>query len=57
MRQVQRAHVLELSQDTRYYLASFTDAAHRCPRRIRDYSGVKNKLHDMCDVTQGEAVC
>lgn len=53
-RQVYRATVIELSTETRYYVASFTDTASAFADRIRGYWGVENKVHYVRDVTQGE---
>lgn len=53
-RQVYRATVIELSTETRYYVASFSDPASAFADRIRGYWGVENKVHYVRDVTQGE---
>jgi predicted transposase YbfD/YdcC len=53
-RQVYRAWVVEVSSETRYYVASFTDTAQAIGDRIRGYWGVENKVHYVRDVTQGE---
>jgi len=53
-RQVYRAHMIESSTETRYYLASFRDTAKAFAERIRGYWGVENKVHYVRDVTQGE---
>jgi predicted transposase YbfD/YdcC len=55
-RQVHRANVIEISTETRYYVASFTDTAQGFADRIRGYWGVENKVHHVRDVTQGEDV-
>lgn len=53
-RQVHRATRIEVSTDTRYYVASFLDTAQAFADRIRGYWGVENKVHYVRDVTQGE---
>lgn len=53
-RQVHRATIIEVSTETRYYVASFTDTAQAFADRIRGYWGVENKVHYVRDVTQGE---
>jgi predicted transposase YbfD/YdcC len=53
-RQVYRANIIEVSQETRYYIASFVDTAQAFAERIRGYWGVENKVHYVRDVTQGE---
>ncbi|NEQ19989.1 MAG: ISAs1 family transposase [Microcoleus sp. SIO2G3] len=53
-RQVHRAHIIEVSTETRYYVASFSDTAQAFANRIRGYWGVENKVHYVRDVTQGE---
>jgi predicted transposase YbfD/YdcC len=53
-RQVHRAHIIEVSTETRYYVASFIDTASAFAQRIRGYWGVENKVHYVRDVTQGE---
>ncbi len=53
-RQVHRASIIEVSQETRYYIASFEDTAQTLAERIRGYWGVENKVHYVRDVTQGE---
>ncbi len=53
-RQVHRATVIEVSTETRYYIASFTETAQAFADRIRGYWGVENKVHYVRDVTQGE---
>ncbi len=53
-RQVHRAAVIEVSTETRYYIASFTETAQAFADRIRGYWGVENKVHYVRDVTQGE---
>ena len=53
-RQVHRATIVEVSTETRYYVASFIDTAPAFAERIRGYWGVENKVHSVRDVTQGE---
>lgn len=53
-RQVQRATVIEVSTQTRYYVASFVETAQAFADRIRGYWGVENQVHYVRDVTQGE---
>jgi predicted transposase YbfD/YdcC len=53
-RQVHRATIIEVSTETRYYVASFIDTAQAFAERIRGYWGVENKVHYLRDVTQGE---
>jgi predicted transposase YbfD/YdcC len=53
-RQVHRAHIIEVSSETRYYIASFRETAQAFAARIRGYWGVENKVHYVRDVTQGE---
>lgn len=53
-RQVHRATIIEVSSETRYYIASFRDTAQAFADRIRGYWGVENKVHYVRDVTQGE---
>jgi predicted transposase YbfD/YdcC len=69
-RQVHRASIIEVSTETRYYIASFIDSALAFADRIRGYWGVENKakpprssrrsppggsaVHYVRDVTQGE---
>jgi predicted transposase YbfD/YdcC len=53
-RQVHRAKIIEVSTETRYYIASFIDTAQGFADRIRGYWGVENKVHYVRDVTQGE---
>lgn len=53
-RQVHRANMIEVSLETRYYVASFRDTAQAFGERIRGYLGVENKVHYVRDVTQGE---
>lgn len=54
LRQVYRANTIEVSTETRYYVASFIDTAQAFGERIRGYWGVENKVHHVRDVTQGE---
>ena len=53
-RQVHRATIIEVSSETRYYVASFIEPAAAFGDRIRGYWGVENKVHYVRDVTQGE---
>ena len=53
-RQVHRATLIEVSTETRYYVASFRETVHAFAERIRGYWGVENKVHYVRDVTQGE---
>ena len=53
-RQVHRANIIEVSTETRYYVASFIDTAQAFADRVRGYWGVENKVHYVRDVTQGE---
>lgn len=53
-RQVHRANIIEVSTETRYYVASFVETAQAFAERIRGYWGVENKVHYVRDVTQGE---
>ena len=53
-RQVHRATLIEVSTETRYYVASFRDTAQTFAEQIRGYWGVENKVHYVRDVTQGE---
>lgn len=53
-RQVHRSSVIEVTSETRYYIASFIDTAQAFADRIRGYWGVENKVHYVRDVTQGE---
>jgi len=53
-RQLERATIIEVSHETRYYVASFIDTAPALAERIRGYWRVENKVHYVCDVTQGE---
>jgi predicted transposase YbfD/YdcC len=53
-RQVHRANIIEVSTETRYYVASFSETAQAFAHRIRGYWGVENKVHYVRDVTQGE---
>ena len=39
---------------TRYYISDLTESAFKFYKRIRGYWGVKNKVHYVRDVTQGE---
>ena len=53
-RQVYRANIIELSFETRYYVASLIEKAQEFAEGIRAYWGVENKVHYVPDVTQGE---
>ncbi|UBF25865.1 ISAs1 family transposase [Kovacikia minuta CCNUW1] len=53
-RRIYRANIIEVSRETRYYIASFVDTAQAFAERIRGYWGVENKVHYVRDVTQGE---
>ncbi len=53
-RQVNIGGVIEVSQETRYYISSLTASAQEFAERIRGYWGVENKVHYVRDVTQGE---
>jgi hypothetical protein len=53
-RLVHRATIIEVSTETRYYVASFIDTVQAFAARIRGYWGVENKVHYVRDVTQGE---
>jgi predicted transposase YbfD/YdcC len=53
-RSVYRAYIMEISTETRYYVASFIDTAKAFGDRIRGYWGVENQVHYVRDVTQGE---
>lgn len=53
-RQVYRSHIIEVSYETRYYVASLIESAQSLAARIRGYWGVENKVHYVRDVTQGE---
>jgi predicted transposase YbfD/YdcC len=53
-RHVHPANIIEVSTETRYYVASFIDTAQAFADRVRGYWGVENKVHYVRDVTQGE---
>jgi predicted transposase YbfD/YdcC len=53
-RQILRANIIEVSTETRYYVASYLETASAFGQRIRGYWGVENKVHYVRDVTQGE---
>jgi predicted transposase YbfD/YdcC len=53
-RSVYRANIIEISRETRYYIASFVDTPAAFGDRIRGYWGIENKVHYVRDVTQGE---
>ncbi len=44
-RQVHRAGVIERSQETRYYIASFSETVQAFAQRLRGDWGVENKVH------------
>lgn len=56
-RQILRATLIEVSRETRYYVASFIETAPALAQRIRGDWGVENKVHYVRDVTQGEDAC
>ncbi|NJL84789.1 MAG: ISAs1 family transposase [Leptolyngbyaceae cyanobacterium SM1_1_3] len=43
-----------LETETRYLVASFVESAEAFAQRIRGCWSVENKVHSVCDVTQGE---
>lgn len=49
--------MIEVSTETRYYVASFIDTAQDLAERIRGYWGVENKVPYVRDVTPGEDAC
>jgi predicted transposase YbfD/YdcC len=53
-RQIFRANIIEVSTETRYYVASYLKTAAAFGQWIRGYWGVENKVHYVRDVTQGE---
>lgn len=53
-RQLLKHTIIEVSRETRYYVASFADTAKAFALRIRGYWDVENKVHYVRDVTQGE---
>lgn len=53
-RQVQKGRQVQLTTETRYYIASLVATAKSFAQRIRGYWGVENKVHYVRDVTQGE---
>ena len=67
-RQLLKHTIIEVSRETRYYIASFADTAQafamriraECsrgklpPRNLLGYWGVENQVHYVRDVTQGE---
>lgn len=53
-RQLLKHTIIEVSKETRYYVASFIDTASSFAQRIRGYWGVENQVHYVRDVTQGE---
>lgn len=53
-RQVFTHNVIEVTNETRYYISSSSETAQEIAKRIRGYWGVENKVHYVRDVTQGE---
>lgn len=53
-RQVFTHNVIEVTNETRYYISSLSETAQEIAERIRGYWGVENKVHYVRDVTQGE---
>lgn len=53
-RQVLKHKVIEVTKETRFYIASLSATAQAFANRIRGYWGVENKVHYVRDVTQGE---
>ena len=53
-RQVFTHNVIEVTNETRYYISSLSETAQAFAERIRGYWGVENKVHYVRDVTQGE---
>jgi len=53
-RQVFTHNVIEVTNETRYYISSLSNTAQAFAERIRGYWGVENKVHYVRDVTQGE---
>ena len=51
---VHRTSIIEVSTETRYYVASFIDNVQAFAKRIRGFWGIENKVHYVRDVTQGE---
>ena len=47
-------NVIEVTNETRYYISSSSETAQKIAKRIRGYWGVENKVHYVRDVTQGE---
>ncbi len=47
-------NVIEVTNETRYYISSLNETAQEIAERIRGYWGVENKVHYVRDVTQGE---
>ncbi|AUB43995.1 putative transposase YbfD/YdcC associated with H repeats (plasmid) [Nostoc flagelliforme CCNUN1] len=46
--------MIEVTNETRYYISSLSETAQSFAERIRGYWGVENKVHYVRDVTQGE---
>jgi predicted transposase YbfD/YdcC len=53
-RHLHRANIIEVSSETRYYVASFRETAQAFANRIRGYWGSKTRCIMFVDVTQGE---
>lgn len=53
-RQVFTHHLIEVTNETRYYISSLSETAQAFAERITGYWGVENKVHYVRDVTQGE---
>ncbi len=53
-RQVFTHNMIEVTNETRYYISSLSETAQSFAERIRGYWGVENKVHYVRDVTQGE---
>lgn len=56
-RQVHRGNLIQVSTETRYYIASFSESVQAFAHRIRSYWSVENQVHYVRDVTQGEDAC
>lgn len=50
-RQVFTHNVIEVTNETRYYISSLSETAQAFAERIRGYWGVENKVHYVRDVT------
>jgi len=50
---VHRATIMEVTTETRYYVASFIYTAQAFAARIRGYWGAENKVHYVREVTSG----